>query len=131
MEYQHSPHNVHLINYHIVFCPKYRGKVLVGAKHGRLEEILHQVATEHGWSVLALEAMPDHVHLFVSVDTKTKPETVVQLFKGRSSHDLRKEFPELLQLPSLWTRSCFISSAGNVSSEVIQRYIENQWGKKF
>lgn len=78
--------------------------------------------------IIALEIMPDHVHLFVSADTKTRPEH--RRFRGRSSHVLREEFPELL-MPTLWTRPYFLSTAGNVSSETIQKYIENQWGKKF
>ncbi|MFX8285709.1 transposase, partial [Acinetobacter baumannii] len=49
-----------------------------------------------------------------------------RLIKGRSSRVLREEFPELLKLPSLWTRSYFLSTAGNVSSEIIQKYIERQ-----
>jgi putative transposase len=132
MEYKHSPHGISLINYHIVFAPKYRRSIFADEdKRKRLREILAGVANDNGWQIIALEIMPDHVHLFVAADTKTKPEIVVKRFKGRSSHVLRQEFPELLRMPTLWTRSYFISTAGNVSSETIQRYIENQWRKKF
>ena len=103
----------------------------MGKRKIRLEQILNGVAKDNGWQILALETMPDHVHLFVSADTRTKPEIVAKRFKGRSSHVLRKEFPELLKMPTLWTRSYFLSSAGNVSSETIQTYIKNQWGERF
>lgn len=130
-EYRHSPHAVSLVNYHVVFAPKYRRGILVNEIRARLIEVLQSVARDNKWEIIALEVMPDHVHLFISADTRTRPEIVVKRFKGRSSHVLREEFPELLKMPTLWTRSYFLSTAGNVSSETIQRYIENQWGKKF
>jgi len=101
----------------------------VGAIKKRLEEIIQEVASENNWRVIAREIMPDHVHLFVSADTKSRPEIVVKRFKGRSSRYLRREFPELLKMPTLWTRSYFISTAGNVSGSTIKRYIEKQWDK--
>ncbi len=66
-----------------------------------------------------------HIHLFIGVTPTDAPHLVVKAFKGRSSFYLRKEFPELLKLPSLWSRSYFVSSVGNVSSEVIKKYIED------
>ena len=128
---KHARTKVYLVNYHIVFCPRYRRGLLVGEVKARLAEVLNEVAKENGWQILAFEVMPNHVHLFVSADTRTPPEIVAKRFKGRSSHVLRKEFPELLKMPTLWTRSYFLSTAGNVSSETIQKYIKNQWGKSF
>jgi putative transposase len=100
--------------------------VLVGAVKDRLGEILGQVATEQQVKILALEVMPDHLHLFVSCDPQTTLHNLVKALKGRSSNILRKEFPSLLRLPSLWTNSYFVSTAGNVSSETIRKYIEAQ-----
>jgi putative transposase len=127
MEYQHKNTSVSMVNYHIVFCPKYRRHILVDAIKKRLEEIIRDVALENGWEIIAKEVMPDHVHLFVSADTRTRPEIVVKRFKGRSSRYLRNEFPELLKMPTLWTRSYFLSTAGNVSASTIKKYIEQQW----
>ena len=129
MEYQHKGNQVSMINYHIVFCPKYRRHILVGKIKGRMEEIMEEVAQMNGWGIISKEIMPDYVHLFVSADTLTKPHIVVKRFKGRSSRLLRKEFPELLKMPTLWTRSYFIATAGNVSASVIKKYIEQQWDK--
>lgn len=90
---------------------------------------LTKLALENGWEITAKEVLPDHVHLFVSANVKSKPESVVKRFKGRSSRYLRKEFPELLKMPTLWTRSYFLSTAGNVSASTIKKYIEQQWDK--
>jgi putative transposase len=103
-------------------------KVLVGAIKARLEQIIREVASEHGWTILELAIQPDHVHVFLRGDPYTTPSDIARFMKGRSSHDLREEFPELLKLPSLWTHSFFVSTAGNVSAETIQRYIERQSG---
>jgi|BEDMetMinimDraft_2_1075160.scaffolds.fasta_scaffold25266_2 Transposase and inactivated derivatives len=129
MEYQHKNTSVSIVNYHIVFCPKYRG-LLVGKIKMRLEKIIRDVALENDWEVIAKEIMPDNVHLFVGADTRTPPEIVVKRFKRRSSRHLRNEFPELLKMLTLWTRSYFLSTSGNVSASTIKRYIEQQWDKK-
>jgi putative transposase len=129
MEYKHNRTSVTMVNYHIVFCPKYRRKLLVGDIKKRLEEIISDVALENGWGIISKEVMPDHVHLFISADVRSRPEIVVKRFKGRSSRYLRNEFPELLKMPTLWTRSYFLSTAGNVSVETIKKYIEQQWDK--
>lgn len=126
MEYQRSRNKVFLMNYHIIFCPKRRRPVLKDDIKERLDQIIREVNKELKTSILAMEIMPDHVHLFLSTNPDMPVHHVIKMMKGRSSHHLRKEFPELLKLPSLWTHSYFISTAGNVSSETIQRYIEEQ-----
>jgi putative transposase len=125
-QYRHGRHAVYLANYHLVWVPKRRKPVLIGDDKKRLEQIIKQVASEKNWGILDLAIQPDHVHLFVSVDTDVSIRDIANAFKGRSSHDLRKEFPSLLKLPSLWTHSYFASTAGHVSSETIRKYIEEQ-----
>jgi len=126
MEYKHSRNQVFLINYHLVWCPKRRKKVLINKIAKRLKEIFNQVAKDKDIDILSLEVMPDHLHLFVSCQPQMTIHKLVKAFKGRSSNILRKEFPELLKLPSLWTNSYFVSTAGNISDKTIQKYIENQ-----
>ena len=126
MQYKHSKNKVFLINYHLIWCPKRRKKVLVGEIKTRLEQIINEVAKEKNIEILALEVMPDHLHLFVSSHPNILVHNLIKAFKGRSSNILRKEYPELLKLPSLWTHSYFISTAGNVSSKTIKKYIEAQ-----
>ena len=124
MDYLHEQHTVHLIVYHIVCCPKRRRRVLRGEIAQRLEQLVNEVASEHTWQVLNLSIQPDHVHLFIRSNPYTLPTDIARLIKGRSSHILREEFPYLQRMPSLWTRSTFYSTAGNVSSETIAKYIE-------
>jgi len=126
MEYQHTRNKVYLINYHLIWCPKRRKPVLIGDVKKRLKNILHQVAEEKETKIIALEIMPDHLHLFISAYPTIPVHKIVKAFKGRSSNLLRKEFPHLLKLPSLWTHSYFVSTAGNVSNRTIQKYIETQ-----
>ena len=124
--YIHEQHSVHHILYHIIFCPKRRKKVLVGPVHDRLQAIIEQVAKEQGWQMVELAIQPDHVHLFIQTNPYTLPTDIVRRIKGRSSQLLREEFPHLLKLPSLWTRSAFYATAGFVSQDTIQQYIERQ-----
>lgn len=126
MEYQHDWHSVHLVVYHIIWCPKRRRSILVGKLAERLKQIIREVAEEKEWQVLALSIQPDHVHLFVRSNPYTLPSDIPRLIKGRSSRVLREEFPTLHKLPSVWTRSFFLSTAGNVSQETIQKYIDRQ-----
>jgi putative transposase len=126
MDYQHEHHSVHLVNYHVIWCPKRRRKILSGLIYDRLAAIIHEVAEDHHWQVIRLAIQPDHVHVFIRANPYTLPTDIPRLMKRRSSRLMREEFPALRKMPSLWTRSYFISTAGNVSSETIQRYIEAQ-----
>lgn len=126
MEYKHSRNQVYLINYHLIWCPKRRKKILVGEVQARLEEVFQKVAKEKAVEILNLSIQADHLHLFVSCYPQLPIHKLVKAFKGRSSRILRQEFPHLLKLPSLWTNSYFVSTAGNVSGDTIRRYIEAQ-----
>ena len=76
-----------------------------------------------------MEVMPDHVHLLLDIDPKNGVVTVVNMIKGYTSNELRKEFPSLKsRLPTLWTHSKFISSVGSVTLDVVMKYIEGQKG---
>jgi putative transposase len=126
--YQHSRNKVFLIQYHLVWCPKRRKPVLVGKVKERLEQIIYQVADELGIKILELAINPDHIHLFISAYPTISVHKIVRRIKSRSSNILRKEFPELLKLPSLWTHSYYVSTIGTVSKEAIEKYIEAQKG---
>jgi len=117
------------IAYHLIWCPKYRRKVLVGQVETRLKELLVQKAEEIGVDIAQMEVMPDHVHLFVKTPPTLAPQFVVQQLKGYSSHILREEFSQLARMPSLWTRSYYCESVGHISEETIRQYIEDQKNK--
>jgi putative transposase len=87
---------------------------------------MREVAAANTWSVIELAIQPDHVHVFMRSNPRMLSIDIARLIKGRSSHLLREEYPFLKRMPSLWTRSSFYSTAGNVSSETIQQYIERQ-----
>ena len=118
---------VYSCKYHVVWCPKYRRKVLVDGVDERLKEIAQAVAGEMRFEIIEMEVMPDHVHMLVEVDPQLGIHKAVKRIKGRSSHDLREEFPWLKRrLPSLWTNSYFVSTVGGAPLAIVKQYIENQ-----
>lgn len=125
-EYRHFNTSVTLINYHFVWIPRRRRPVLKGSISNRLKELLYEKSKELDIEIIALEIMPDHVHLFVNCTPLMAPSQIMFRLKGYSARILRKEFPELMRLPSMWTTSFFCSTAGNVSSATVQKYIEAQ-----
>lgn len=128
-EYAQNAGAVYSLKYHLVWCPKYRRPVLTGLVADHLKVLLEAKATELKAKIHALEVMPDHVHLFVETDPTRAPAHIAAQFKGYTSNVLRREFPELRsRLPSLWSRSYFISSVGSVTAAAIQHYIESQRG---
>ena len=128
-EYRRTENSVSSINYHFVFVPKRRKAVLVKDIARRLQEIIFELVQEHGWKLIALEIMPDHVHIFINAPCHESASNIARWIKGRASHHLRKEFPQLKKLPSLWTPTYFVATTGQVSTEVVKKYIESQKGK--
>jgi REP-associated tyrosine transposase len=128
MEYQRDEHRVHLIVYHLVWCPKRRKPVFVGKIAEDCKVLIEAKCHGNGWQILELAIQPDHIHLFIQVWPTVSAAEVIKQCKGITSHELRRRYPQLRKLPSLWTRSYFASTAGNVSSDTIQRYIAAQKG---
>jgi len=131
----HAKYN---INYHIIWIPKYRKPLLVGKVVEVLRSIIQGQCEELGIYNLALEIMPDHLHLFVGCKPSIRPFDVVHKIKGNTSIQLRRCFPELKRLgysekwkrfDALWARGYYIGSAGHVSQEQVKRYIQEQQGK--
>jgi putative transposase len=118
------------LSYHIVFCPKYRRKVLVGEVETRLKHVLYATAQQYGVLIETMEIMPDQVHLFVTSDPTRCVAEIVNRLKGASSRILRLEFPHLVsRLPTLWSRSYYAGTVGHVSEATVRKYIENQKGR--
>ena len=128
MEYQRDEHRVHLLVYHLVWTPKRRKAVLTGAIAADCTQLIEAKCAEKGWVLIELAIQPDHVYLFVRVWPTDSAADVVKECKGVTSHELRLKYPSLRRLPSLWTRSYFAATAGNVASEAITRSIEAQKG---
>ena len=126
-EYKTSNHLIYSCQYHVIFCPKYRRKVLNNGVDVRLKEIIYEVANQYDFTICEMEIMEDHVHLLIDCNPKFGIAECVKKIKGISSHKLRSEFPHLKsRIPTLWTRSCFISTVGTVSLDIVKQYIEKQ-----
>lgn len=116
-----------ICKYHVVWCSKYRRRVLVEGADARLKEIVRSVCAERQAEIIELEVMPDHVHLLVDVDPQFGIHRLIKLIKGRSSRLLRQEFSHCrTRLPSLWTNSYFVSTVGGAPLSIVKKYIENQ-----
>jgi putative transposase len=138
-----SSHAKHNINYHIVFIPKFRKAVLVGEK---LKEILSTIikgqCEDLQCELLALEIMPDHIHIFIGARPTSTPSKIVNQIKGNTSRQIRLIFNDIKFLgyeqksntwkgfDSLWADGYYCGSAGHVSQESVKRYIQEQEGKK-
>ena len=124
---KHNITSVVNIGYHIVWCPKYRRKVLTGKIESRLKEILPQIAEDMECIIEKMEVMPDHIHIFLRGIPILPIHLIVKNLKGKSSRILRSEFPSLKsKLPNLWTRSYYCETIGCINEETVKKYIENQ-----
>jgi putative transposase len=110
------------LNYHFVWIPKYRKPVLKGKRAERLRELLEEIAEQKGFEVLEMEIMGDHIHLFCSCPPRISPAKAINYFKGISARRYNKLYDDRIK----WTSSYFVGSAGNVSAETIERYIQEQ-----
>ena len=127
--YGHGAHTTHRLQYHLVWIPKYRKRVLRGPLARRLYELLRQCADVNGWEIGELNVQEDHVHLLVQLPPKEAVSHVVSTMKGGTSRVLREEFPELEEFlwgDSLWADGYFAESVGQVTESRIKAYIKNQ-----
>ncbi|WP_091529580.1 IS200/IS605 family transposase [Alkalibacterium subtropicum] len=125
--YRRNKTTVSLINYHFVFCPRYRRKIFLNPSLGeRFKELIQEICDDQGFHIFALETDEDHVHLFLYTLLSFSPADIMAKIKGGTSKIIRDEFSELKAMPSLWTRSYFVSTAENVSSQTIKPYVESQ-----
>lgn len=115
------------LKYHIVWCTKYRRKVLDEDMQNFLKQEIENVCVNNGYVLHTIETMSDHVHIFIEASQKDSVHRIVSQIKGKTSFKLREKFPELKsKLPSMWTRSYYAGTVGHVSEEVVKKYIENQ-----
>ena len=126
-KYKTTKTTVSLINYHFVFCPRYRRKIFeISGVEERFKELTKIECEANNIEILAMECHKDHVHIFVSVYPQLSIPDIMKKIKGATSHKLREGFIDLRTMPTLWTRSYFVSTAGEVSAETIKWYVETQ-----
>lgn len=127
MKYKSNNNVVYSCKYHVVWCSKYRRKVLVGDVESRLKELINQLCNDMQVELFEMEVMPDHIHLLLEVDPQFGIHRAVKRIKGKTSHILRNEFKHLTtKLPTLWTNSYFVSTVGGAPLSIIKQYIESQ-----
>ena len=128
-KYWTGAHTKHRLQYHLVWIPKYRKRVLLGKVAVRLKKLLYEAASVNRWYVHELSIQRDHVHLLIQIEPEMSVARAVQLLKGGTSFKLRKEFPELEEFlwgDSLWADGYFAESVGSTQEETVRRYIQEQ-----
>jgi putative transposase len=120
------------LKYHIVWIPKFRRSVLTGELAVRTKQVLHEIAEEYGLNVIALEVMPDHVHILIEAPPKYAPSTILGWLKGLSSKRLRADFADVIKRHiwkenTLWARGYYLASlADGVTTGIVKEYINSQ-----
>ncbi|GAA0455446.1 IS200/IS605 family transposase [Halococcus dombrowskii] len=122
-------HATYNLNYHIVWLPKYRRSVLTGTVARHVEDIIHEIADDKGLEIIDLTVQPDHIHLFVSSPPKHAPSLLANWFKGISSRKYNHRYASSDDQKIKWTRGYYAGTAGEVSSETVQDYIQRQEAK--
>jgi len=129
MLYKSGASTKHRILVHLVWCPKYRRRVLLGKVAIRLKELFQQACQINDWNIHELSIQRDHVHLLIQINPRESIAKVVQILKGGSSRIIRLEFPELEEFlwgDSFWADGYFAESIGSKNEQVMRTYIQNQ-----
>jgi putative transposase len=117
---------------HLIWIPKYRKRVLTGPVALRARDLLRQMALEHEIEIITGKVASDHVHMFVAYRPTQDISKIMQWLKGISSRILLAEFAHLRKQfwgRHLWARGYLAVSSGNITDEMIQKYIEEQEGE--
>jgi putative transposase len=128
-EYRHGAHTVFSIHLHVVWITKYRKPVLVKEAGYRLRELVRQICQREKVEIIRGYVSRDHVHLFISIPPQVTISRLMQKLKGSTSYKLLREYPHLRKQywgQRMWARGYFCCSSGNVTDEVIKKYIEEQ-----
>lgn len=126
-QYKTNNSIIYSCQYHVIWTTKYRRKVLADEIQNRLKELILEKQQEYDYRIIEMEIMEDHVHILIDVNPQNGIWKIVGQIKGYTSHVLRDEFISLRKrLPTLWTRSKFISSVGAVTLEIVKKYIGGQ-----
>src|SRR3989338_11362090 len=117
------------IQYHFVWIPQYRKRVLEGLIKERLNQLLHDCAEINQFEIMELSIQEDHVRLLLSAKPRYSPAEIMRLIKGGSSRVIGQEFPEIEEFlwgDSFWADGYFVSTLSTVTEDIIKKYIRNQ-----
>jgi putative transposase len=121
---------VYNVSYHIIWCVKYRRKILTDNIDKRLKELIIEKSKDIDIQIEKMETDKDHIHLFIKASPTKAIHWIVQQLKGYTSRILRQEISEVrTRLPSLWTRSYYVETIGHISEQTIKKYIQEQRNK--
>ena len=129
MKEQSTKHTTYKLGYHFVWCPQFQKAILTGNVAAGLDAELRRLAQSNGWTIHSLAIQPDHVHLFLSAPPAVAPSQIANTLKGASARTLFKQYPALKQElwgGHLWSRSFYVGSVGEMSDDVVRRYLEAQ-----
>ena len=130
LQYHSASHCKYLIQYHIIWCPKFRFSVLQDNIDVTLKQILQEICDNYKYHIKALEVMPDHIHIFVDVPQTVAPCDIIRTLKSISAIELLKKYPQLKRFyarcGALWSRGYFVSTVGHISEATVIKYIEEQ-----
>jgi len=128
MPLKRTSHAVYETKYHLVWCPKYRKKILKGYIQERVKEIFYRISDEFGFEIDRCEVAEDHVHILLTFPPRYSISRVVGILKSISASEIFKEFPRVRKYlwgGKLWEQGYFVRTAGDkVTEEIIRRYIE-------
>jgi len=123
MRIKKTRHTIYNINYHLVWCPKYRKKVLIGEVKDLVEKTIKEVCLQRGWEIINISVQPDHLHIFISVSPIFAPMFVVKVLKGATAIRAMKEHRFAKRF---WSPGYYVGTAGTVTEQTIQKYIQEQ-----
>jgi putative transposase len=129
MEYRHGSHSIYDLKYHLVFCTKYRYRILTGQVGERARALMREICRAHYVDIVSGSLSPDHVHLLLSILPSITVAKVVQHLKGKSGRKLLMEFEHLRKRycgQHMWARGYFAVTVGNVNQEEVEKYLEDQ-----
>lgn len=116
-----------MINYHLVFCPRYRRKIFnIDGVEERFKEIVRQICEQNDYDLLKIECHVDHCHLWLNVPPDISAAAAVRVIKTNTARLLLKEFSAFEHTHNLWTRSYFASTEKTINDDTITKYIESQ-----
>jgi putative transposase len=127
--YRRSSHTVYDLKYHIVWITKYRKQVLRGQIGERVRDLIREICKAKDVEIIKGHVSKDHVHIFVSALPHISVSQLVQSLKGKTSRKMMMEYKSLNKTfwgRHIWARGYFVASSGNVTDEVIMKYIEEQ-----
>ena len=129
MEYRKGSHSTYDLKYHIIWCTKYRYKVITGEVAQRVRELIREVCTANDVDIITGSLSPDHVHMLVSVPPSISISKLVQYMKGKSSRKVMLEFAHLKKRywgQHMCAKGYFAVTVGNLNAQQVQKYIEEQ-----